>query len=53
MRYKKKWYDDYDWLHLQFVINKRSIPDIAASIQVSEETVRQLLLKHGLKKGKK
>jgi transposase len=51
-RYKRKWYDDFDWLHLTYVTQGMKISKIAARAHVSDETIRQLLLKHGLKKGK-
>jgi orotate phosphoribosyltransferase-like protein len=52
MAYKKKWYDDYSVLQLMYIKKGQTIDEIAATLNVSNETVRRLLIKHDLKRGK-
>jgi len=52
MRYKKKWYDSYDWLKMMYIDKTLTISEIAESIGVSDETIRQLLMRHKLKRRK-
>jgi len=50
--YKKKWYDDYQWLEMMYVKKSYTVTEIATYIGTSAETVRQLLIKYGLKGSK-
>jgi hypothetical protein len=52
MVYKTKWYDNKAWLKLYYVDKGKSIPEIATFAGISEETVRNLLIKHGLRRNK-
>jgi hypothetical protein len=47
-KYKAKWYDDFDWLYLMYVKKKMTMTEIGAYAGISGETVRTLLLKHGI-----
>lgn len=52
MGYKPKWYDNKAILESRYVMQRKSIPEIAKEFGVSEETIRKLLIKHRLKRGK-
>jgi hypothetical protein len=47
-KYKKKWYDDFDWLHMMYVEKKMTMTEMGMYANISRETVRQLLIKHGI-----
>lgn len=49
-KYRTKWYDSKAWLKLYYIDQDKSIEEIAEVAQVSNETIRNLLTKHGLKK---
>lgn len=50
--YKKKWYDNKEWLTMMYVDKGARVSEIAVYAGVSSETIRKLLIEHGLKKGK-
>lgn len=52
MGYKKKWYDDESWLRLSYIDKGMKVGEIAQYAGVSQETVRKLLLKYNIVKGK-
>jgi DNA-binding transcriptional regulator LsrR (DeoR family) len=49
----RKWYDDHGLLRELYITQKLSKVEISARLGVTEETVRLLLIKHGLEKGKR
>jgi len=53
MTHRKPWYDNKDWLEMMYVDKKATITEIGMYAGVSRETVRKLLIKHGLYKEKK
>lgn len=52
MAYRAKWYDDKEMLRLLYIKQGKDMDKIAAQLGVSHETVRKLLIKHNLKRGK-
>lgn len=49
MSYKSKWYDNKEFLHLLYIKQGKTVEEIAKWIGISDETVRQLLIKHKLR----
>jgi transposase len=52
MKYSPKWYDNHIWLALMYVEQGLKIPEIAEKAGVSDETIRKLLIKYDLMRGK-
>lgn len=52
MGYKKRWYDDEAWLRLSFIDKGMKVAEMAQYAGVSTETMRKLLIKYNLTKGK-
>jgi DNA-binding protein Fis len=50
MVYKAKWYDNESWLKMMYIDKGAKQSEIAVYAGCSEETVRKLLIKYGLKK---
>jgi len=48
MAYKAKWYDNKEWLKMMYVDKDYTMTEIGMYANVSRETVRKLLIKHGL-----
>jgi len=53
MKYTAKWYDNITWLRYMYIDNGKTIPEIATEAGVSDETIRKLLIKYNLMRGKK
>jgi DNA-binding XRE family transcriptional regulator len=49
VKYKKKWYDNSQWLRMMYVEKKLTKGEIADYAGVSEETIRKLLISYGIK----
>lgn len=52
MAYKPKWYDNKQFLQMLYIDKGWSMSEIASYIGISFETVRVLLAKHNITKGK-
>lgn len=50
--YKAKWYDSELLMKMLYIDKKMSVAEIADYCSVSDETVRKMLRKYGLVKGR-
>lgn len=48
----KKWYDNETWLRMQYIDKGLTDFEIAKQTGCSRETIRKLLIKYGIRKGK-
>lgn len=51
MKYRRKWYDNEQWLRMMYIDKRLRISEIANYAGVSDETIRKMLIKYGITKG--